>query len=320
MPASSTGYRVTWVRRQRMTISNESRKDVQADVDSPRDASTRVTARALLGRRVWLSPLVIGSVFIALVAAVYIGSVINPTGHLHGLPVMVVDEDAGGSAGGHEVNVGASVVHALRRSPAVAGRLGLHVSGLGAAHLAMNEGHAYATLVIPRTFTRSVLETAGAPGQDGTGVPPRAAISLEENQRLGSLGVNLAAGVVKPAIEKVSSEVGRQLSALAPSKARSNTELAAGAADPITLETVTYRPLPDHSALGLSAFYIALLSILAGFIAGPLTNSSIDSVLGYTSSELGPHWKLRRPVPIARKQILLAKLGTALLVVPVLTA
>jgi hypothetical protein len=36
---------------------------------------------------IWIGPLVITSVLIAAIAVIYIGSVINPTGHLHGLPV-----------------------------------------------------------------------------------------------------------------------------------------------------------------------------------------------------------------------------------------
>jgi uncharacterized phage infection (PIP) family protein YhgE len=64
-------------------------------------------------KKIWIVPLVIPSVLIALVSVIYIGSVINPTGHLHSLPVMVVNEEVGASAGGHEVNLGAIIVDAL---------------------------------------------------------------------------------------------------------------------------------------------------------------------------------------------------------------
>jgi hypothetical protein len=36
-------------------------------------------------------------VFTAVMATVYFGSVVDPTGHLHGLPVMIVDQDSGSS-------------------------------------------------------------------------------------------------------------------------------------------------------------------------------------------------------------------------------
>ena len=288
--------------------------------DPPGDAAAGITMRTLLlGKRVWVVPLAIGAIFITLVSTIYIGSVINPTGHLHGLPVMVVDEDTGGSAGPQSVDIGASVVAALQKSPAVGSRLKLRVVTLASAHEEMDSGHAYATLVIPRTFTRSLLQAAGVKGQ-GSGAPAQAGITLQENQRLGSLGVNLALGVIKPAVESVSSEVGKQLAPLESPATRTSPVLAGDVARPVALETVSYRPLPDHSALGLSAFYIALLSILSGFIAGTLTNSSIDSALGYASSELGPRWTHRRPVAITRRRTFAVKWATAALVAPVLVA
>jgi hypothetical protein len=63
---------------------------------------------------------------------------------------------------------------------------------------------------------------------------------------------------------------GKQLSELATPPVRANPVLTAQLANPLALMTTTYRPLPDRSALGLSAFYIALLSILSGFIGATL--------------------------------------------------
>ena len=292
-----------------------------ADLTAAESAAPRARANALevvLGRRVWRAPLLIGSVFVALVVTVYLGSVINPTGHLHGLPVLLVDEDTGASAGGRHVEVGAKVADALERTPAVSGRLQLRPVSLAEARGRMDEGKAYATIVLPATLSRSVLLAAGA-GAEGS-APAVATIALEENQRLGSLGVNLAAGVLTPALTKISEQIGSEISPSASAATRANPVLAAHLTDPLALRTVTYRPLPDHSALGLSAFYIALLSILAGFIAGTLINNSIDSVLGYASTEMGPRWKHRRPIAISRRQTFLAKWTTAALVVPVLTA
>jgi hypothetical protein len=47
--------------------------------------------------------------------------------------------------------------------------------------------------------------------------------------------------------------------------------------DPITLTPVPYRPLPPHSALGLSAFYISLLSIMCGFLLDYVTRSAREN-------------------------------------------
>jgi Protein of unknown function (DUF3533) len=141
-----------------------------------------------------------------------------------------------------------------------------------------------------------------------------------ENGRLGSLGVNLAAGVLTPAFQQISSTIGGQLVAHSTAAARSTPFATAQLHDPIRFETVSYRPLPPNTALGLSAFYVALLAMLAGFVGATIVNSSLDGALGYTTTELGPRWKQRRPLPIARQQTLLLKWSVAVVVIPILDA
>jgi YhgE/Pip-like protein len=284
-----------------------------------REPDRRVRASELLrARKLWLAPLLIASVFIALISVIYIGSVVNPAGHLRGLPVMLVNEDQGAAVHGHGIDVGASLANGLESSAALRSRLKLQSATLKQAQTTMDRGGAYATLVIPATLTRSLLLVAGV-HTPGSTPPAQAKVELQENPRLGNLGVSLASGVITPAVTQISPRVGMQFSALASPQVRANPVLEAQLASPITLATTTYRPLPDHSALGLSAFYIALLSILSGFIGATLINSQIDSALGYATSEVGPRWRQRRPVPISRRQTLLAKWAVAAITVPVLT-
>lgn len=272
-------------------------------------------------RKCWIFPLALSAVFVGLMSAIYIGSVINPTGHLHGLPVMLVDEDRGAVVDGRHIDIGASLAGALERSPKVAGPLGIRRATLAQAHATMDRAGAYTTLVIPRTLTRSVLLATGMPEHGGSPAPPSvSAVDLEENLRLGSLGVSLAAGVLAPAVAQISRHIGSELSSLATPAARANPIMAGRLADPVALTTSTYRPLPDHSALGLSAFYVALLSLLSGFIAATLVNSSIDAALGYATTEIGPRWKQRRPVAISRRQTFLAKWAVAAVAAPLLSA
>jgi hypothetical protein len=40
-------------------------------------------------------------------------------------------------------------------------------------------------------------------------------------------------------------------------------------ADPVTVATAQYRPLPASGALGPSAFYMALLTLMCGFLVDP---------------------------------------------------
>jgi YhgE/Pip-like protein len=278
-----------------------------------------VRARKVLGvPKVWILPLLLPAIMIALVTTIYIGSVIDPTAHLRDLPVLIVNEDAGAVSPTGHIELGTSVVRALTEAQGVSSRLDLRVVSLATAEADMDMGSAYATLVIPDTFSAAALLDAGYPAPSGT--PPTAPVQLLENTRLGSLGVNLAAGVLTPALQQISSQVGTKLTAQSTSAVRSNPVLAERVSDPITLSVVSYRPLPSHSALGLSAFYVSLVSILAGFLAATVINSSIDGVLGYATSDLGPRWKIRIPRRISRCQTLLAKWAIALVAAPILTA
>ena len=246
----------------------------------------------------WILPLLIPAVMIALVTAIYIGSVVDPVDHTSGLPVLVVNQDVGAATPSGHVDLGQSVVKALRTSPGVTKRLHVQSATLAQAKADMDRGAAYATVVIPSTFSASAILNAGYPAPAGTSPPGIPQVQLLENSRLGSLGVSLAAGILTPAIHDISTSLGTQLKAKSTAAVTANPVLSAHLANPITLTTTTYRPLPDHSALGLSAFYVSLIAILAGFLAGTVINSSLDSALGYATTDMGPRWKMRMPIPI----------------------
>jgi hypothetical protein len=53
---------------------------------------------------------------------IYVDSVVDPVAHLHGLPVLVVNEDSGAAVGSQHVDIGRQVVSALEHSPAVSDR------------------------------------------------------------------------------------------------------------------------------------------------------------------------------------------------------
>ena len=125
------------------------------------------------------------------------------------------------------------------------------------------------------------------------------------NQRAGTEGAGLATGVLEPALAAASRQIGRQLTAIAPPPSSPATR--AFLADPVTVTTADYRPLPSYTALGLSAFYIALITLFCGFIGATIVNSSVDAALGYATTETGPWWRQRRPVPINRWQTLIIK-------------
>lgn len=276
-----------------------------------------VPPRALLRvKKLWIMPLTLAGILVALISLIYVGSVVNPTGHLHGLPVLIVNEDRAVAVDGQSIVIGDKVVSGLTGSEQVTSRLALTTVSLADAKDRMDSGKAYATIVIPANLSDSLANLFGLADATGAGIPT---LTILTNQRAGSLGTSLATGVAEPALSEISRDVSSQLAKLAPaSSATGNAASAALRTDPLTIATQTYRPLPDHSAVGLSAFYIALLTLMCGFLGGTLVNSAIDSATGFAPTELGPRWRLRRPLPITRWDTLRTKWAVIVVVAPIL--
>jgi YhgE/Pip-like protein len=275
--------------------------------------------KLLKARALWMIPVIVGSIVLVLITVFYIGSVVNPVAHMHGLPVSIVNQDTGGSIGSRHVNFGADLQSALTDSHAVTTLLALTPEGLSAAEARMNRGDAYAAVVIPPNFSALLLSLVGS-RQPAAPVGALPTVELLGNLRAGTVGVRLASGVVEPAVVAVSRQIGQQLLAAARATPTSGRTPPALLADPITLSSVDYRPLPPHSALGLSAFYIALLALMCGFIAGTIINATVDAATGYATTDIGPRWVQRAPLPINRWQTLLTKWAMALPITALMSA
>jgi YhgE/Pip-like protein len=244
---------------------------------------------------VWTIPLIVASAVVAVMAVLYISSVVNPLAHLRGLPVAVVNEDRGATIGSQHLDVGQQVQAGLLASPAVSHWLSLDHSSQARSEQAMDRGALYAVVVIPPDFTSNLLSVS-ALNTARAGAPQ---IHILTNERAGSVGVQLATGILQPALAAASHQIGQHLTALVPTTAPTGaTKIVL--ADPVRVTTTPYRALPASSALGLSAFYIALLTLMCGFLGGTIVNSVTDSALGYAATEMGPRWRQRPPVPISR--------------------
>lgn len=281
--------------------------------------SLPVRASSLLKVRVvWLMPALLASLLVAIITLAYFGSLVNPAGHLRGLPVELVDEDRGAAVGGQTMNFGRDVVMGLTRTPAVTHRLAIHTTSLAEAHEAMDDAKAYAAIVVPPTFSESVL--APLAHALPAGVPAEANVELLSNQRLGSVGTSLSTAVATPALEKISAAMGAELEKTPEASSVTNPVLRSRLADPFSVAATEYRPLPSHTALGLSAFYLSLLTLMAGFLGATVVNSSLDAAMGFGATEIGVRYRQRVPLPINRWRTLFAKWAVAGIIAPVLTA
>jgi YhgE/Pip-like protein len=172
----------------------------QASSGDGRGAASAFPVRAgqvLKSRKLWIYPIILGLVLMALITTFYIGSVVDPISHLRGLPVAVVNQDRTVSAGGRQLNFGQDVERGLSGSTAVTSRLDLTDTTLSAAEQAMNRGAVYAVVDIPAGFSASLLTLAGAGASSSasaTGAAgASAAIEILTNQRAGPPSARLPA-------------------------------------------------------------------------------------------------------------------------------
>ncbi|WP_063627913.1 YhgE/Pip domain-containing protein [Actinospica robiniae] len=269
-------------------------------------------------RAVWMVPLVLGSVVIAVMTAVYISAVADPVSHLRGLPVGLVNQDQGATIGSQHLDVGAQIASGLQASPAVSDPLSLQPQTLSQAEAAMDDDGLYATVVIPPGFTADLLTVSGI-ARTSTGAHTVPTVEILTNLRAGTVSSQLATAILQPALAAASHQVGQRLVASIPPASRTPAATLY-LTDPIKVTTTQYRPLPNNAALGLSAFYIALLTMMCGFLGGVIVNNVVDSALGYSTNEIGPRWRQRRPLPINRWQTQLVKWPVVVVLTAVLTA
>lgn len=270
-------------------------------MSAPKSSSV---SQAFKAPSVWGPPLGLIAVLVFIMTLVYFGSVVDPAGHLHDLPVGIVQQDGGALVGARHLNLGQEVAGALEGSSALRSRLALREGRLGEIERRMSLGEEYAAVVIPAGFTRSLAAIPDPSTPSGVS-PSRATIELLTNPRAGTLGVSLATAVLQPALTHVSADISDNLKASVHD--RHGFAVNALLDDPVSIAQAIYRPLPRHTALGLSAFYIALLTTFCGFLGGIIVHTAVDVALGYASTEIGPRWSQRQPVAISRWHMLLAK-------------
>ncbi|MEU8920067.1 DUF3533 domain-containing protein [Kitasatospora sp. NPDC048545] len=273
--------------------------------EAPRQARALALARR---PKLWLFPTVLCGLLAVVLSLLYMGGIVNPTGHLHRLPIALVNADRGAPPPGQPANLGTRLTKAI-----VAGTPDSTVDWRQVDEAGLREqlaaGKVYGALVVPEDFTADV--TALVAG----GATKRPTVTVLTNPGLGSLGSSMAAQIAQNAAHQASQAAGRELLAAVPPASPATTaspDTGATArlllADPFAVATQVGHPIGSRSGLGLSAFYFTLLAVLTGFIGGNIIHNGVDGALGYSDSEIGP-WHTRRPtVPINRTQTLLLKM------------
>jgi uncharacterized phage infection (PIP) family protein YhgE len=249
--------------------------------------------------RFWAAPLVITLALMSALCALYLGGILNPMTNLRHFPIAVVNEDAG--PGGAEIVD--RLVNGLDKN-----KFDIRVLSRSEAKRQLDTVRVYGSVLIPPSFSselRDFAASAVAPSR-----ADRPVITISTNPRAGTLGSSIASQTLTMAMGMANGSAGERL--MAGIAAQTGGAPLAGAAEaglanPIDIQTTVYNPLPNGTGNGLSAFYYALLLLLAGFTGSIVVSTLVDALLGYVPAEFGPVYRFAEQVRISRFQTLLLK-------------
>ncbi|MFC4377171.1 YhgE/Pip domain-containing protein [Nocardia halotolerans] len=277
-----------------------------------------------------LAPTLVLTVLTALLGVMYLGYVADPEKNLHDFPIALVNLDVGDvlDTGGEQrrVDFGKQVTEALVAG-VPADKVDLRVVGKAESEQLLRTGQIYGAIIIPGDFSKR-LGILGA-GSIVPGEMERPIITLQTNPRMGAYGDAIVRRIGDQALDEVDRQVGAQLvdqvrATLAETPEGAPAPEISGAAmlslqDPIEVVDQEYRPLPPGTGQGLTAFFYALLLLLAGMVGAMVIHTMIDAQFGFVPTEYGP-WFVHYPTSsISRFHTLLIKWGVSAVVAVVVS-
>ena len=256
-------------------------------------------SKAIRTVRFWALPVVVTLALMSALCALYLGGILNPTTNLRHFPIAVVNEDAGPFGG----QIADGLASGLDNN-----KFDIRLVSHDEAKRLLDTAKVYGELVIPPTFSSSLREFGTSAVTPAHAARPT--ITIFTNQRAGTLASSIAGQTLTPAMAVANGKVGQRLTAEVAAEtggAPLTGASALGMANPIDVKTVVYNPLPNGTGNGLSAFYYALLLLLAGFTGSVVVSTLVDALLGYVPAEWGPVYRFGEQVRISRFQTLVLK-------------
>lgn len=265
----------------------------------PAAPNPKRNVKAIRTVRFWMAPIATTLALMSALAALYLGGILNPMTNLRHFPIALVNEDAGPA--GQQIVDG--LVSGLDKN-----KFDIRVVSPDEARRLLDTAAVYGSALIPPTFS-SQLRDFGASAVTPTRTD-RPAITISTNPRAGTLAASIAGQTLTRALTVVNGKVGERLTAEVAAQTGDVAlagAAAAGLASPIDVKSTAYNPLPNGTGNGLSAFYYALLLLLAGFTGSIVVSTLVDSMLGYVPAEFGPVYRFAEQVNISRFRTLLVK-------------
>ncbi|MFC4124506.1 YhgE/Pip domain-containing protein [Nocardia rhizosphaerae] len=260
-------------------------------------------------------PTLVLTVLTALLGVMYLGYVADPEENLHDFPIALVNLDVGDvTSTGERVDYGKQVADGLIAN-VPDDKIDLRVVGKAESEQLLRNAQVYGAVIISGDFSKR-LGNLGV-GSVVAGEMERPVITLQTNPGMGAFGTQIVHRVGDQALAEVNKQVGDQLTGqvrdtLAQTPEGAPVPEVSGAAmltleSPVEVVSQEFRPLPSGTGEGLTAFFYALLLLLAGMVGGMVIHTMVDAHLGFVPTEYGP-WYVHYPTAsISRFHTLLIK-------------
>ncbi|MGA5069246.1 DUF3533 domain-containing protein [Streptomyces exfoliatus] len=256
----------------------------------------------LRGPKVWLAPCLLLAVALCVIAVVFNGSVANPHADLRDAPVGLVNLDQGAKTGESTQNLGEQALSGIMSQPQHPRRIKWEtLTSLDQAKTRIGQNKLFAAVVLPKDYSAKMLGLAGPE-------PVKPTVTVLTNHGGGSMAASIGQNAGQKAAVGASKAVGQFI--LQQAQRAEQTVPQANRAllfDPVTVVEQPGSPLGERTGMGMTAFFYALLLMMAGFLGANLINAMADAELGFGASEFGPKRHISLPQPISRSQTLLAK-------------
>jgi ABC-type multidrug transport system permease subunit len=282
---------------------------------TPHDTTSAVPAGHLPGQAnpkgtrsvsFWAVPVIATLVVLSALAAVYLGGTLKPMTNLHHFPIAVLNEDAGPT--------GAQVVKAVL-AEVDKDAYDVRVLNHDQTKQQLDTAQIYGVAVIPPNFSsklQAYAKSALAPGR-----VDRPIIIITTNPRAGTLGAGIAGQALERSVALIDRIAGQRLSQDIAQQAGHGPVPGAVSillANPIEIKSTVHDALPDGTGNGQSAFYYALLLLVAGFTASLVVSLVADSLLGLVPAAFGPAYWHAGQAKVSRFRALLLKWVLTLIV------
>lgn len=239
--------------------------------------------------RSWAVPMLITLMALVAFAALYLGGILKPVASMRHFPVAVVNEDSGPLAG--------RIVNTLSEG-LDKNKFDIRTVSREDFRHQMDTAQLYGAVLIPQNFSATVQKMVHS--ATGEGKSPRPTVVIVTNPRASVAASGIAGETLSHAMAAVSRKLGQQLAPVAATVAQQQEGATIDRAallmlaNPVDIETRAYNPLPEGTGNGMSAFYYAMLLLLAGVTAGIMVTTlrGSENPTAFQSTGLLANWAL----------------------------